>query len=82
MRNRSRSVSIAKRSSLVAVAQAKVSDIDGAQETVKELGTLDNNVHPFVRPAFAEALVRVGHAEAAFKKADPIQDPFVKSRVL
>ena len=33
----------------------------GALETVKELGTLDNNVHPFalVRPAFAEALVRV-----------------------
>lgn len=58
----------------VAVAQAKVGDLDGDRDTVKELGPHDNNVHPFalVRPAFAEALVRVGHTETAFKEADLI----------
>ena len=57
---------------------------DGARETAKKLGALDNKVHPFalVRPAFAEALVRAVHAEAAFHEADLVQDPFVKSRVL
>jgi hypothetical protein len=69
--------------SLVAVAQAKVGDIDGARETVKELGTRDNNVHPFalVRPAFAEALVRV-EVDSARRRALSLKDVFQRNFIL
>jgi hypothetical protein len=52
----------------------------GALETVKELGTLDNNVHPFalVRPAFAEALVRVP-VNSARRGALSLKDVFQRN---